>query len=84
MKVVLALSILCTALMAHQVEIVRDHLQPRVPEWRPVIVESYPNGAAKGIYFYEDLADDKELAVKRVLLSESGGVVVEYSRGGSL
>ncbi len=77
MNFIFLASILLGSLVAHEVPIVREHLLQRAPEWTPKIVETYPNGSAKGIYFYEDGSDGKQQAIKRVLLSEKGEVLVE-------
>jgi antitoxin component YwqK of YwqJK toxin-antitoxin module len=84
MKFVLVACTLVSSIFCHEVEIVRDHLQPRAPEWRPSIVETYPNGSAKAVYFFEDSADGKEISVKRVVLREGGAISVEEDMEGDL
>jgi antitoxin component YwqK of YwqJK toxin-antitoxin module len=77
MKLIFLASIFLGSLAAEEVPIVREHLLQRAPEWNPKIVETYANGSAKGIYFYQEGVDGEEVAIKRVLLSEKGGVLVE-------
>jgi antitoxin component YwqK of YwqJK toxin-antitoxin module len=56
---------------------VREYLLPRAPEWRAQIMDTYPSGVAKGIYFFEDRFEAGEVAVKRVLLNEDGTNSIE-------
>ena len=75
MKSALILSTMMASLIGHEIEIVRDYLQPTAIEWRASVSETYPNGSAKIVYYYEDRDDGQEIAVKRVSLLETGQIV---------
>ncbi|MBF5059556.1 hypothetical protein NEPTK9_001070 [Candidatus Neptunochlamydia vexilliferae] len=58
----------------YEVEItpVAKELRMRMPEWRPKVLEQYPNGTPKLVIFYTDNEMGEEEAVKRIHLFESG------------
>lgn len=59
---------------------VATHLKPRLPEWRPHIVEYFPSGVAKTIVFYEDEEGKEAQPVKRLQCHENGKVAEEIGR----
>src|ERR1700722_5340467 len=40
-------------------------LKPRLPQWRPQIVQSYPNGNPERVLFFETTDKNEKIAVKQ-------------------
>lgn len=55
-----------------QVVPVATDLKTRMPEWRPQIVEQFPNGSPKLVMFYAENDGGKEEAIKRIHFFENG------------
>lgn len=56
----------------HHVQPVALELKPRMPEWRPKIIERFPDGNPSLVLFFEDGEDGESVPVKRISFYENG------------
>jgi hypothetical protein len=54
--------------------------KPKQPEWRPKIMQHYPNGAPRLVLFYDENEEGEEVAVKQIQFFENNRPMEEEAR----
>ena len=56
---------------------VATQLKQRQPHWSPKIIETYPEGGAQRVLFYEQIGEENAAPVKQILFYPNGQIKTE-------